>query len=374
MSHASYNLSSAHDMQSPNTHQDEVQNEDVEKNNQMEVEQQESAGKEQQKNWLLSLPLVVFSLTVLVFSAIVPHTLGMINAILYILLISLYGDFYFTNISQNNNTNSNNKNNNNIQKNNPCKSYMSTHRCARYSVHVLCLVGGTLNLLFLIISIIGLEANIFTENVLFSQNGVLISDSNSLIKLFQCPQNDNTCSLLCQNTSSIISNSTTDIANHNNDDGVQCFGNWRMGRGHLQVPTINATSMEAASVFLQTILRQSNIYVDNVSLLNTAQSTENAENAEVSKTPNTVLFLTGHAVSTFWGFVDDIAVLVLCDSEQSEHRLSKSGGNSDYEVWIVSKAKMGWGDFGVNQKRILLFTTNLQHEIITHPKKQSYTC
>ena len=132
----------------------------------------------------------------------------------------------------------------------------------------------------------------------------------------------------------------------------QCAGPYRVGKS-LPTPSLNASSLLQASEIVQQAMAEANIWVDQVNEINSGSG----------EASSSALYVLGHGVSTFWGFVDSVGVLVLCRSSirgGSGDSVFHPTWHSDYEVWIISRSKMGSGDFGVNGKRIEMFARALQ--------------
>jgi hypothetical protein len=125
-----------------------------------------------------------------------------------------------------------------------------------------------------------------------------------------------------------------------------CQGRYRVHK-NLPLPTLNATSMLHASDLVQDVMSASGIFIDSVTEIKATNSSSS------SSSINTAMYIKGHAVTSFWGFVDIFNVLIQCGGSGSS--------SSDYDVWIVSQSLLGNNDFHENESRIQLFATNLNN-------------
>ena len=180
------------------------------------------------------------------------------------------------------------------------KTYFTNNTKTKKCLHLFMVLGGCLNFVFIAVSINGLNANVFQ-----SQFPIQCPDRNAGLG----------CAMLCGRINT--TNTTT--------TKTRCNGNWRLSPTLLP-PLINATSLLQASEIVQKAMSSTNIWMDTL---------------KISKNQDTPsLYITGHSVSFFFGFVDDIGILITCANNKGT--LNPNNVYSNYQVWITGNAKVSF--------------------------------
>lgn len=215
---------------------------DEEDNNELA---QEIEGEKQQTQWLWRAPVVTFGLTLLVVSAILPHSFGIIFSSLFLLLLLL--DSYFVSMFRQ-------------------KKTLKKMKIIRFLFRFLLYCLGAYCFILLILSMIGLAPNAF---------------SKQFPTLCLYPHANN-CALLCDssNKTTTISSSSKVFNVERSDGGIlsmkfTCNGNHRVA-SKLSTPWMNATSILQASEVVQHAMLASNVWVDSIQ-----EVTDNGQNEAV---------------------------------------------------------------------------------------------
>ena len=197
---------------------------------------QEIEGEKQQTQWLWRAPVVIFGLTLLIVSAILPHSFGIISSPLFLLILLLESYFLST-------------------------FRQKKMKILRFLFRFLLYCLGAYCFILLILSMIGLAPNAFPKQFPTS-----------------CPYpHANNCALLCDSSNKTTSSSK--VFNVERSDGdilsmkFTCNGNHRVEK--LSTPWMNATSILQASEVVQHAMLASNVWVDSIQ-----EVTDNGQNDE----------------------------------------------------------------------------------------------
>jgi len=255
-------------------------------------------GNEHKQPWQTNrLPFVALGLLLFILASTSPHTIGIITASLYLLLIAVAHQYAAAH-----------------------PHHQQRRSCFKTILLVLLGIGTFFTSTLVIVGFTGLSPSPFPSS--FPR---------------ACVSPLNSCAMLCTHTS--------------NQSLFHCDGRHRVSLSQvLPVPRLNASSLRQAGEMVQQDMVDTGLFVDATSYMSGGNESVAVYIVGHGVTPFWgftdsigVLVLCSDAVV---GSGTDSG------SDNSEH--------SDYEVWIVSQSKLGVGDFGANGKRIQTFARNLQ--------------